>query len=276
MSCTDRPVRPKWRNDTRLRWISTGVLLIAAMGYVVSQLPGRGVDADALRRELAMPPSVQADNQSAERKPEVARPYEYLIDPREDPAGHERQARANLVGENLRQARAMLDAKSYDEAIRALNRVMLLQPDNAEAHTRMGLALIGRQQYPQAHAFLMHAIDLDPYQADAYFGIAIVQEAAGNLEGAIGGMRNFLHVTEDPDPGRLQVAQARSAIWEWEARLGRGAWGPTRGIPPGFTEAELKRDGRGVGIKIPKDKPASAKSLPYVIESAEPKQIFKR
>lgn len=265
-----------WRPDKRFRLISAGVLLIAAIGFVVGQLPGRGVDAEALQREAGLPPAVQADGEGVAGQAEVARAYDYLIDPRQDPAGHERQARASVTQQSLREAKAALDAKNYDQAIRALNRVMMLQPDNAEAHARMGFALIGRQQYRMASDFLMHAIDLDPYQADAYFGIAIVQEEAGNLEGAIGAMRNFLHVTDDPDPGRLQVAQARSAIWEWEAKLGRGPWGPTRGVPPGFSEAELRRDGRGVGIKVPIGRPQGNQPVPYEIKSAEPVELFRR
>jgi hypothetical protein len=97
----------------------------------------------------------------------------------------------------------------------------------------------------------MRAIELNPAQANAYYGIAMVQDAEGNIEGALGGMRSFLHLVKDPDPFRIHVARARSAIWEWEAKLGRGPWGATGGIPPGFTEEELRRDGRGAGVKMP-------------------------
>lgn len=276
MSEAGQPSSRKWRPDKRFRMISTGVLLIAAIGLVVNELPSRGVDARSLQKSAPLPPSVQAGGEQYQRKPEAASPYEYLIDPSQDPAGHAEQRRANSIRQNLAQAKAQLEAKNHDDAIRALNRVMMLQPDNAEAHAQMGLALIGRGQYDVASDFLLRAIDLDPYQANAYFGIAMVEESAGNLEGAIGGMRNFLHVTDDPDPGRLQVAQARSAIWEWEAKLGRGPWGPTRGIPPDFTEAELKRDGKGVGMKMPVGKLEADKPMRYEIKAGEPVQVFDR
>ena len=85
--------------------------------------------------------------------------------------------------------------------------------------------------------------------ADAYFGYAVAAEGLGDLELALSGMRSYLHFQQDPQ--QLKTAQARSSIWEWEAKLGRGEWGETRGIPPGFTAEELARDGRGAGTKIP-------------------------
>jgi hypothetical protein len=265
-----------WLTDRRFRLISAALASIAVIGYGVSLLPSRGVDAEALKRQAGLPASVTEDGAGVVARTESARPYEYLADPRLDPEGHVRQARTNAVSKNLAEARTMLEAKNFDAAVRALNRVLALQPGHPEAHTRMGFALIGRGQYVAAGDHFMHAIDLDPYQADAYFGIAIVQEAAGNLEGAIGGMRNFLHVTDDPDPGRLQVAQARAAIWEWEAQLGRGAWGPTRGVPPGFTAEELRRDGKGVAIKMPVGKPEPGATPNYEIRAGEPKRVFER
>jgi hypothetical protein len=114
----------------------------------------------------------------------------------------------------------------------------------------LGEALEGRRDYAVARDFYVAAIDRDHYLSDAYWGVATSSEQLGELDSAIGAMRSYLHTERDPDPQRLRINQARSAIWEWESKLGRGPWGPTRGIPPGFSADEVKRDGRGVGVKM--------------------------
>ena len=114
------------------------------------------------------------------------------------------------------------------------------------------LRLIGRGEHAVAHDFLNRAINLDPALAEVYFDHARASEGLGDRVSALGGMRTFLHLVKDSDPFRLPVAQARSAIWEWEAQLGRGVYGPTKGVPPGFTAEQIKRDGKGVGTMMQK------------------------
>jgi hypothetical protein len=266
------PKRP--RRDLRLAVTLGGMVAIGLLGFAVTMMPDRGVET---RRSAAPPPSIvpagatPASNPAAEEEP----PFEPLADPRADPAGHARQARTLELKERFEQAVVMLHAKRYDEAVTALGRVMELNPRIPEAHVNMGFALFGKEEYAAAFEFFMSAIDLNPEQANAYYGIAMVQDAAGNLEGALGGMRSYLHLTDDPDPHRLHTARARSAIWEWEARLGRGPWGPTRGIPPGFTEEELKRDGRGVAVKMPIGDSEKG-PVPYKIEAGDRTRVFDR
>lgn len=245
-----------------------GILGIGALGYGVSLLPDRGVEARAFPTMATANPAVQVASEK-----EI--PYEPVADPRHDPRGHARQARELEIRARMDEAASMLEAKRYDESIVALHRVMELQPDIPEAYVNMGFAFLGKQAYEPAYDFFMGAMDLDPAQATAYYGMALVQEGLGNLEGALGGMRAFLHLTKDPDPYRLQTAQARAAIWEWEARLGRGPWGPTRGVPPGFTEDELKRDGRGVGVKMQIGDPEKG-PVRYEIKAGDKIQIYDR
>lgn len=152
----------------------------------------------------------------------------------------------------LAEGTKLIEAKRFDEAVQLIDRAGQLAPDEPRAYVQMGHALKGRGDFAAAQFFFERAIDLDPTFSDAYLGFAEASEGLGDLESALGAMRSFLHVVEDADPYRLKVAQARSAIWEWEAQLGRGPWGPTRGIPPGFTADEIKRDGRGVGVKMQK------------------------
>lgn len=264
--------RPR-RRDKRLLTIAGGVAAIVVTGYLIGMMPDRGVETSSRIRGL-FPAASTAD---ASRPPAAENeiPFEPLADPEHDPAGHVRQARTMEIQQRFDQAALMLHAKRYDEAITALHRVMELDSKIPEAYVNMGFALIGKQQYKAAFDFLTGAIELNPAQANAYYGIAIVQEAAGNLEGALGGMRSFLHLTDKPDPAQIHVARARSAIWEWEAKLGRGPWGPTRGVPPGFTEAELKRDGKGVGIRMHVGELKDGQPMPFEIKAGERIEMFK-
>ncbi len=198
------------------------------------------------------------------------------INPQDDPSGHAKQARESEASLRFQQALAMMDTQRFEYALVALNRVLELNPDDPRALTKKGFALQALGQPAQAFAAFDRALDVDPGHAMAYFGAAAALESLGDLEAALSGMRSFLHTT-DMGPEKLYVAQARSAIWEWEARLGRGPWGPTKGIPPGFSAEEVRRDGKGVGVKIPLPETADEEGrMRYEIKAAEKTEIFER
>ncbi len=167
-----------------------------------------------------------------------------------EPAASARTPLEARIQQLIREARQLVKARQYDSAINLLTRQQALLKNEASAYLLIARALEGKQDYETARDFYNAAADKNPFLADAYWGYATSSEKLNDLESAIGGMRSFLHVEGGKDPYRLRVAQARSAIWEWESKLERGPWGPTKGIPPGFTEAEIRRDNRGVGIKM--------------------------
>ncbi len=144
---------------------------------------------------------------------------ETLVDAKADPRGHAKQFRLNQIDERFQQALAMLHAKQYDFAIKALQRVIELAPKMPEAYVNMGYALVGKQDFKAAADFFSAAIELKPYQANAYWGLAISMEQLGELEAALGAMRTFIHLSPPNDPF---LRKARSALWEWESTLKRG------------------------------------------------------
>ena len=151
---------------------------------------------------------------------EYARPVaEEMADAASDPKGHAQQYREKQIDERFQQAVAMLHAKQYDFAIKALHRVIELAPKMPEAYVNMGFALIGKESYKAAADFFNSAIEIKPYQANAYWGLAISLEQLGDLEAALGAMRTFIHLSPPNDPF---VRKARSALWEWESTLKRG------------------------------------------------------
>lgn len=262
------------RRDYRLLALFFVVVAIAALGFLAKRLPGRGTIA-SLDEKPAKHGAIKPDLSPFAGIPDspekvVREEAEIASHPPESPIDGERRALR-------KQARTDLAAKRFRAAIAPLDRLIKLAPEDAQAHLLMGLALEGAGNFELARRYYEAAIDRDLTMADAYFGFATTSEALGDLESALGGMRSFLHVQRDKDPYRLRVAQARSAIWEWESKLGRGPWGPTRGIPPGFTAEELRRDGKGAGTKMPI--PGTRKpdgSQEYEIKYSDRIQMFKR
>ncbi len=141
------------------------------------------------------------------------------IDPNENPKEHARVARATQLSQRFEQAVAMLHAKRYDFAVTALHRVIELSPKMPEAHVNMGFALLGLKKYKAAGDFFASAIQLKPYQGNAYWGLAVSLEKLGDKEAALGAMRTYIHLAPEGD---AYVRKARSALWEWENDIKRG------------------------------------------------------
>ena len=236
----------KRRRDFRLPTLLLALVAVGALGYGFSLLPSRGIEATS----AASPPASAAagftglsESASARQDVSAAAALELAIDPK-DPDGPQARKILKEAGEQIKLRR-------YEETIQGLHQDQLLLKKYPEAYVLMGRALEGRKDYTAARDFYQAAINRNPFLADAYWGFGTASEALGDLPSALGAMRSYLHTEPNKDPSRLRIAQARSAIWEWESKIGRGPWGPTKGVPPGFTADELKRDGKGVGTKMP-------------------------
>jgi len=127
------------------------------------------------------------------------------------------------IKQRFDQAVALLHARQYEYAITALDDIVRVQPDMPEVYVNMGYAYLGLKNFPAAQGAFSKAIDLKPDQANAYYGLAIAFEGNNDLEPALGAMRSFIHLS---DPNGKYVAKARSAIWEWEQKLGRNPEAP--------------------------------------------------
>ena len=263
------------RRDYRLRVLLLAVAGTALLGYLVSIVPSRGVDTTAIAggvKQTKRAGLEELGESSADMRRAVAE-LEPPPAPSELPSNPE-TARTDGI---LKEADTLIRAKKFDDAIRTLHAENENLRKNAQAYYLIARALEGKSDYATARDFYAAALDRNPVLADAYYGFATASESLGDLEAALGGMRSFLHLQSKDSQRKLKVVQARSAIWEWESRLGRGVWGPTKGIPPGFSEAELKRDGRGVGIKmlIPGSKQADG-SYKYEIKHQDKQTMFEK
>lgn len=144
-------------------------------------------------------------------------------DPHAAPANHAREAREREIAERFQQAVLMLHAAQHEHAAAALHRLLQLAPQMPEAHTNLGFALLGLGRLQAAQDFFTSAIELNPMQANAYYGLAVALDAQGARPEAIGAMRSYLHLAAGENARHLR--QARAALWEWEGQTGEaGAW----------------------------------------------------
>ncbi len=163
------------------------------------------------------------------------------VDPRKDAAGHVAQTRSEEVQRRCTEGVALLNAKQYEAAASELHRVLALAPKMPEAHVNMGFAMIGLQQYAMARDFFDAAIELRTTQMNAYYGLAVALEGLGDLPGALGAMRTYVHRGQADDPF---LRKANAAIWEWEDQIAKSRINN----PP--QTAAIPENGKG-GIRYP-------------------------
>lgn len=126
------------------------------------------------------------------------------------------QPQAAEVRLRFDQGVVMLHARQYDHAVTAFHRVLALAPQMPEAYVNLGFALLGLKRHREAGDFFAAAIELRRDQINAYYGLAVALEADGDLRGAIGAMRAYVHRASAADPYRRKAA---AALWEWETQL---------------------------------------------------------
>jgi tetratricopeptide (TPR) repeat protein len=239
----------------RQRWlvVAAGVLLIAVGGWILRQWPVTTPQSTApwsasadLTTEAAPVPAeedplaaqVWTDDgvEGGTRRAlalmggnPVARTEEPSVPAAADDRLNAMDPSSRELHQRFQQGAAMLHAKQFQMAMVAFHRVLQLAPELPEAHVNMGFALVGIQEYPAARDFFHGALALRPLQANGYYGLALALEGMEDLEGALGAMRSYIHLTKQEDPF---LSKARAALWEWENKLGRlSGLEPLRGGP---------------------------------------------
>src|SRR3569833_3403145 len=178
----------------------------------------------------------------------------HAADPVQDPRGHARAAREQEIDKRFQQAVMMLHAGQYEYAITALHRVNALAPRMPEAYVNMGYALLGLKRYAAARDFFQTAIDLRPYQANAYWGLAASLEGLNDLPGALGAMRAYIHLSPSDPNSDNYVQHTRTTNKEKKNTQQRGP------LPP--EEAEfLARGGKQWADRNKPDVDAPAQGL---------------
>jgi lipoprotein NlpI len=137
-----------------------------------------------------------------------------------DKRQHERQARLAEVGRRFEQGVVMLQQRHYDFAVTAFHRVLELDPTLVEAHVNLGFALLGQGNAKAARDFFDGALAMKPMQTNAYYGLGLAYFELGQIEGAMGAMNTYVHLSPQEDVHR---AKATQLVGEWRALLAREA-----------------------------------------------------
>lgn len=93
--------------------------------------------------------------------------------------------------------------RCYDKAIRIFTRLAVLEPRNPEVRLRRAMALSARRRDAEAENEFAEAILLQPLNAQAYKGLAMVRARAGETEKAKAAFEQVLKLDPaDPDARR--------------------------------------------------------------------------
>ncbi len=114
-----------------------------------------------------------------------------------------------------------MQRRDYERALELWHRALLLDSSHPGIKVNMGFTLFELGRFETARAFFIDAMEQNAYQANAYYGLALTSEQMGDLEGAMGAMRSYIHLA-DGAQDRQFLRRARAALWEWEARLAEG------------------------------------------------------
>ena len=106
----------------------------------------------------------------------------------------------------------------HEQALSLWHQLLLTNPEMPEVKVNMGFSLFELGRFVTARDFFIAAMEQNAYQANAYYGLAISSEKLGDLDGARGAMRSFLHLADGNTEEKF-LRKARAALWEWESQL---------------------------------------------------------
>ena len=106
----------------------------------------------------------------------------------------------------------------YQQAVDEWNQLLLINASIPEVFANLGFSLFELNKYQAASEAFNQASNINPYQVNAYYGLAICYEKLGDISAATGAMRSYIHLAKKDDPF---IRKARSALWEWESQLSK-------------------------------------------------------
>lgn len=227
------------RRFRRRWWVLAGALVLAA--DIAPLLDPAGPQPVS----VAVPVPVEASREVARQGPQpVAAPASRQT---AQPTPGPKVLRAQLEPA-FDLALQQLRAGSNKQAIASFEALIRRAAAVPEFHVNLGYALLGEQRLADARDAFTHAIELHPWQANAYYGLAVAADGLGDPRAAIGAMRTFLHLTPPQQP---HVVRARAAIWEWQASLDAAA-------PAGSAAASRVASADSTGKSVAAPESASA------------------
>lgn len=104
-------------------------------------------------------------------------------------------------------------AGRYDEAISEYEASIRLDPGVAEVYNNLGFAYFDKGDAQAAVFFQRKALDINPYLANGYYGLALALETLGDKKGALVCWKRYLSLSSDD----IWIERAKEHIYLLEA-----------------------------------------------------------
>ena len=114
------------------------------------------------------------------------------------------EASPNDVQPVIGYAAALVQAKSYSDAVLVLRKLLTIAPDNTTAHANLATALFQLKRYAEAKAEFRWLADRQPEQAIAYYFLGIVHDQLAEFPDAAANYQQFLRLA-DPESSKLEI-----------------------------------------------------------------------
>jgi serine/threonine-protein kinase len=97
---------------------------------------------------------------------------------------------------------------ALEKAVATLRETVRLKPDDAEAHTNLGLALHSQEKLEEAVAEHREAIRLQPDDAAVHYNLGIALRDQGKLDEAVAAFRTAIRIKPDDDEAHHNLGSA--------------------------------------------------------------------
>lgn len=101
------------------------------------------------------------------------------------------------------------------QALKAYDRAIELNPDNLTAYASRGAVYFFAGDYNRAEADFLHVLEKNPYQPDAYTAYASTLAAKGDFENAL----TVLNLALQLKPGKAEIFFSRAGVYFMLGRL---------------------------------------------------------
>ncbi len=125
---------------------------------------------------------------------------------------------SNELDTNFSKAVSLMQQREYAQASLVWEQILLSNSTIPEVNVNMGFSLYELGKYEAARDFFITAMEQNSFQANAYYGLAISSERIGDIKGAMGAMKSYIHLAQN-EQNVSYLRKARSAVWEWETQL---------------------------------------------------------
>jgi Flp pilus assembly protein TadD len=115
-----------------------------------------------------------------------------------------------------RLGRALVALKRWEEAVEPLREAIRLEPENADAHDRLGRALVNLERREEAVAPLREAIRLEPGNADAHYALGSTLVVLKRWEEAVVPFREVIRLKPEDADAHYHLGGTLVALERWE------------------------------------------------------------